>query len=430
MMSRFGRAMIFAAACGAFTAVTGGCKWIRVQAIDLFTPKYEVETPANLEPSFTGKDVKRDKVMVGLLPVADGMKELTDIQFPPTSGSVMYVLTKAGKLHWFDLKRKRRGLIAELKVPTSSEQGLLGLAFHPDFKTNGLFYLNYSVESGGPRRSRVAEWKHSNPAEPGGGSASEKRIIFEIEQPYQNHNAGQLAFGPDGMLYVGWGDGGFRDDPNKDGQNTKTLLGTMMRIDVNKSADGKNYAIPADNPFVGNAKYRPEIWAYGLRNPWKYSFGPRGRLIVADVGQNAWEEISVVERGGNYGWNVFEADHCFDKNPACAKAGSYVRPVWEYGREEGGSITGGFVYTGNSVGQLKGRYLFGDFMSGRIWALELPADSKAGPKASKVHSLGKWPVLISTFGRDNSGEVYVGDYAKGVVYKITVGKKKVAARKN
>ena len=275
--------------------------------------------------------------------------------------------------------------------------------------------MHYSATSAGREVSRVSEWTLTDRNEIAVAKITRERILLEVEQPYPNHNAGQLAFGPDGMLYIGQGDGGFRADPHRHGQNPATLLGSMLRIDVRPDeSGGRPYTIPADNPYPAG-KAAPEAFAIGFRNPWKYSFDPRGRLIVADVGQDKHEEISIVEAGKNYGWDVREAGHCFNPASDCPRAG-FVDPVHEYGREEGKSITGGFVYTGRRLPELQGKYVFGDFVSGRIWAMDLP--ESAGQRVKTVYSLGKWPVLISTFGQDENGEIYLGDYAQGGIFQL------------
>jgi glucose/arabinose dehydrogenase len=211
------------------------------------------------------------------------------------------------------------------------------------------------------------------------------------------------------MLYVGLGDGGAANDPQDNGQKPGALLGKMLRLDV----DGASL-VPSDNPFVGREGWRPEIWAYGLRNPWRYVFAPDGRLVVADVGQNLWEEVSVVGRGDNMGWARREGAHCFPPKRQCSAEGM-VDPIHEYGREEGISITGGVFATGDAVPALRGKYLFADFGSGRFWAIDLP---KGVQRVDTVHSLGRWPVTPSAFGRDAAGNVYVADFARGIVYRF------------
>ena len=347
--------------------------------------------------------------------------EVTDIQFVPGSSKRALVLLKSGSAHHVSFEPGRAVTrtdspeVLRIPVRTNSELGLLGLAFHPKYLDNGLFYLNYSPADG-KTRTRIAEWQLDN-RRLGHERAVERRVILEVDQPYDNHNAGQLAFGPDGMLYVGFGDGGKRDDPLRAGQDLGVLLGKMLRIDVDKPGAGRAYAIPPDNPFVGRAGARPEIWAYGLRNPWRYAFDARGRLIVADVGQNEFEEVDIVERGDNLGWVVREGRHCFPPGASCTGEG-FKDPVFEYPRQDGKSITGGTVYQGRQLPFLSGKYLCADYVSGNLWALELPSNSRGDADAAL---LGRFPHAITTFGRAHDGEVYAGDFATGELLKLAPG---------
>jgi glucose/arabinose dehydrogenase len=275
-----------------------------------------------------------------------------------------------------------------------------------------LFYLNYNPVDGS-QRTRISEWQLDR-KRLGHEPAREQRVILEVEQPFPNHNAGQLAFGPDGMLYIGLGDGGKRADPHGHGQNRSTLLGSMLRIDVNTRGNGKPYGIPKDNPYLSQADSRPEIWAYGLRNPWRYTFDPGGRLIVADVGQDDFEEVHIVERGDNLGWAIREGKHCFPPGAECSAEG-FAEPVFEYPRSLGQSITGGVVYQGSALPQLSGKYLCADYQLGNVWALSLPARAQ-GKADSQL--LGRWPRALTVFARDAEGEVYVGDFGSGDVLKL------------
>ncbi len=359
------------------------------------------------------------KVMAGvdLEVVARGFQENTDIQFVPGQPELAVVLQKGGTAKVTKPSASAPPNAAEshtvlsLEVQTSSELGLLGLAFHPKFEQNGLFYLNYNPKQG-KLRTRIAEW-HVPPAEITTARANERRVILEVAQPFTNHNAGQLAFGPDGFLYVGLGDGGAGGDPHDNGQNLGALLGKMLRIDIDRKDAGLEYAVPPDNPFVKTGGARPEIWAYGLRNPWRYSFDPQGRLIVADVGQNLWEEVDIVGAGENLGWRLREGRHCYEPKEGCRTEG-LVEPIFEYGRDLGQSITGGYVYLGKNVPALSGRYVFGDFVTGRIWSLELPA------KRAYVEArlLGEFSRSVATFGRDGAGELYVGDFVTGEILRF------------
>ena len=239
---------------------------------------------------------------------------------------------------------------------------------------------------------------------------------MRLAQPFVNHDGGCLRFGPDGMLYIGWGDGGAGGDTLNEGQNGANWLGSMLRIDVDAMGadageDGTPYGIPADNPFLGRKDVLPETFAIGLRNPWRFTFAPDGRLVVADVGQDAWEEVGFAVAGDNLGWKIMEGRSCF-KADHCDQAGLRL-PFHVYGRAEGGSVTGGEVAL--SSGPLQDLYVFGDYLSGRLWALRLPADVSG--TASSI-ALGEWPIHPSTFGRDPRGRVYVADHSRGILYRI------------
>lgn len=370
-----------------------------------------------LTPTFEGVDGQRRQIGVGLVQVAEGFDQPTDIQAVPGQAGRLVVLEKSGAAKWWVPASGEVGPWLRRAVLTRSEQGLLGLAFHPKFASNGRFFVNYSVDVGGQKTTRVAEWAVAAGKALAETAPREVRTIIEVAQPWANHNAGQLAFGPDAMLYVGLGDGGAANDPKGHGQNLGTLLGSMLRIDVDRPGEGgRAYAIPADNPFVKQAGARPEIWAYGLRNPWRYAFAPDGRLVVADVGQNRYEEIAIVGKGENHGWNRREGRHCFPPGSDCADFAS-VDPIWEYPRSEGVSVTGGLVYTG-SVVALRGLYVFGDYGSGRLWALPLPS-AEGGAASEPVRALGRFEVSPTAFGVDHDGEMYVADFARGRIYRIT-----------
>lgn len=352
--------------------------------------------------------------------VALGFQQATDIQFVPGAPLRAVILQKTGTARVVTLpapgesrqaQAKSSPLLFRVEVRDRSELGLLGLAFSPKFRENGLVYVNYNPKSG-EMRTRVSEW-FVPPDRVGVDAAKERRVILEVEQPYPNHDGGGLAFGPDGMLYIGLGDGGSADDPHDHGQNLGSLLGKMLRIDVARKDTGREYAIPSDNPFVRTSGARPEIWAYGLRNPWRYSFDPKGRLVAGDVGQNLWEEITFVERGANLGWKVREGAHCFSPSENCRTAG-LVDPIFDYDRAQGVSVTGGFVVTGKRVPSVQGRYVFGDFGTGRLWSLELPD----APKRAKATYLGRFGYAFSTFGRDADGELYAADFGPGGIYRL------------
>jgi glucose/arabinose dehydrogenase len=292
---------------------------------------------------------------------------------------------------------------------SASEQGLLGLAFHPDYATNGSLFVNYTNRAGDTVISRF-----SVSSDAGGANPSSEVILLTIEQPAGNHNGGHLAFGADGYLYAGLGDGGGAADQFGNGQNGSTFLGAMLRLDVDSE---QPYAVPAANPFVGIASVRDEIWAIGLRNPWRFSFDRlTGDLYIADVGQNRYEEVSVQPAdsvgGQNYGWPVMEGLHCFPEDRACDQAGLTL-PVVEYDHAQGCSVTGGYVYRGPEFPLLEGIYVYGDYCSGRIWGLALSSEGSWGSA-----QLARVGINLSSFGEDEAGELYVVDMGQGELYKL------------
>jgi glucose/arabinose dehydrogenase len=411
MQQHWKKALILVLLVAGIVASVTWCQSARKSAINAFTPEYKAEEGA-LEAVIDGNDVGRPRLPAKLTVLFEKLIQPTDLQFVPGDPQLLLVLEKAGPLKWVDLATKQTGTVMTLKVLDESEQGLLGLAFHPKYQENGRLFLFTTVKVGGDDVDRVAEWRIPPGSDWRKTAPTEHHVLLDVKDPYQNHNAGQLTFGPDGFLYVGQGDGGWKDDPHGNGQNTAALLGKMLRLDV----DGKEpYAVPPSNPFVGKAGFAPEIFAYGLRNPWRYSFDPAGRLIVGDVGQDDFEEVDLVPAGANLGWKIREAMHCFDPKEGCKSEG-LLDPIWEYGRDDGGSITGGYVSTSDHFPALKGKYVVGDFLSGRIWAIDLP--DEPGQKAKQVYALGRWPILISTFGRDAEGKVYVADYPRGRILRI------------
>ncbi len=395
------------------------CTRIRSWLVDTFTPEYTAEKrEVSLVPRYDKTESGLKKIPVGLLPVSQGFSAITDMEFLPQSNDRLVILEKAGRLKVLDLIQKKSYTLAKLAVLAKSEQGLLGIAFHPDYRHNGKFYLNYSVKSHGSSVNRISAWTTDDISLNSSAKLKEVEVILEVIQPYPNHNGGSLVFGPDGMLYIGLGDGGWRGDIGENAQNIATLLGSILRIDVNHKEKGKSYAIPPDNPFLMNPSARHEIWAFGLRNPWKYSFDSRGRLLLADVGQDKYEEVDIIVRGGNYGWDEREATHCYEPSKNCLNE-SVVDPVYEYTHQEGQSITGGYVYEGSAVKALFGKYILADFVGGWIRAIDLP-DSPY-QKTKDIYTLGRFDMLISTFARDSRGELYLADYSKGGVYRLVRG---------
>ena len=295
-------------------------------------------------------------------------------------------------------------LFLDLRATTApwtrwNEEGLLGLAFHPRYEENGEFFVCQSVV-GEKRMQHVSRFRVSK-SDPDRAEPASEEVVLSIEQPFWNHNGGSIAFGPDGLLYVGLGDGGSRNDPFGHGQRLDVLFGKILRIDVDRREAGLGYGIPSDNPLVGRADARPEIYAWGLRNPWQLAFDPpTGRLWAADVGQDVIEEIDLVVKGGNYGWSGMEGTKPFGSKGA---SGPVIDPVWEYDHQVGKSVTGGRVYRGRAIPELAGRYVYGDFVSGRLWAL---AVDDAGRAVSNVSI--PWNGLpLYGFGEDGDGELYV-----------------------
>jgi quinoprotein glucose dehydrogenase len=286
-----------------------------------------------------------------------------------------------------------------------NEEGLLGLAFHPNYEENGQFFIYYTsreIQPDGEHLSVISRLRVSQD-DPNKADPASEEVLMTIEQPYWNHNGGTIVFGPDGFLYIGLGDGGAANDPHGHGQDLETLLGSILRIDVNTKSDGLAYGIPADNPFVGRPDARPEIYAYGIRNVWRIAFDAEtGHLWAGDVGQDLWEEIDIIQKGGNYGWNLREGQHPFGKNGAEASP-ELIDPIFEYHHDIGKSITGGSVYRGQRVPQLVGKYVYADYVSGDIWALDYDEESQM-VRGNYSVPWEKLPVM--TFGEDEAGELY------------------------
>ena len=322
----------------------------------------------------------------------------------------LFIVEKTGHVYIFDKSSKKKNLYfdaSSLITTGGSEQGLLSIAFHPNFENNGYLFIFYTAVNGDNTLARLTVDTPSTDKI----DLKTLEVLFAVEDPASNHNGGMLVFGKDGYLYIGMGDGGRGGDPWNNAQNLETLLGKMLRINVDKPT---GYSIPKDNPFVSKINARPEIWAYGLRNPWRHSFdSATGDLWIADVGQNKWEEIhwrSANSKGGeNYGWRLMEGNHCFLPKRKCDN-GKLVKPVAEYSHRHGCSITGGYVYRGKTISELQGKYIFGDFCTGTIWTV----DKNAG---FEMQELFKTDLNISSFGEDSNGELYVVDY-RGAVYKL------------
>jgi glucose/arabinose dehydrogenase len=321
----------------------------------------------------------------------------------------VFVATQRGVIHVFpnDQAASQSKVFLDIQSKVvyndqKNEEGFLGLAFHPDYERTGELFAYYTTTDE-PQTSVISRFRVS-PDDPNKALADSEAEIMRIKQPYWNHNGGTIAFGPDGMLYVALGDGGSGNDPHGNGQNLSTLLGSILRIDVDEKTGDRAYGIPKDNPFVGRSEARGEIWANGIRNVWRLAFDPETKLLwAADVGQNLWEEINIIERGGNYGWNLREAAHTFGTKGGGAKA-DLIDPIWEYDHEIGKSITGGFVYRGTRLPELVGYYLYADYVSGRLWALKY--DHEAGQVIANMGIPSKTTNQVISYGEDEEGEVY------------------------
>lgn len=321
-------------------------------------------------------------------------------------GNRLAVVTQPGRIFVFENQPETDSAALFLdirdRVQDGGEEGLLGLAFDPDYTNNGYFYVYYSAAE--PRRSVISRFEVGT--DPDAAEPASEQVLLEFEQPFSNHNGGMLAFGPDGRLYIASGDGGSGNDPQNNAQSLDTLLGKILRI--NPQAGN---LIPADNPFVGNPDARGEIWAYGLRNPWRFSFDRlTGTLWAGDVGQGAFEEIDIIQKGGNYGWRVYEGNQS-NINPDNLPASDFIAPVWTYGRSEGASITGGYVYRGAGLPELRDYYIYADFISGNVWALQYSGmTAVANSKIAEVPN-------PSSFGEDAAGELYITSF-DGSIYKF------------
>ncbi len=343
---------------------------------------------------------------------------ILELTYAKGDGNRLFAMDQRGLIFSFenrpDVEKSTLFLDLQSKVsrwfdPGANEQGMLGLAFHPKFKENGQFFVSYTQRN--THRSIISRFRVSK-ENPSKADPASEEILLDVEQPYQNHNGGSIEFGPDGYLYVSFGDGGARNDPNATGQNRGQFLGSILRIDVNSKSDGKNYGIPSDNPFVNVSGVRPEIFAHGLRNPWRIAFDSKsGRFWCGDVGQELWEEVNVISKGGNYGWSNREGSHSFGNRPNVPGVGKPIEPVWEYDHSVGKSITGGRVYNASRVKELAGKYIYADYVSGSVWALTY--DPATG-KATRNEQVIEKGIPVLAFGEDQNGEVYyMIDSARG-----------------
>ena len=384
---------------------------------------------------FAGNDL-------AVLKIADVPAKALYITQAPKDNTRLFVVIQTGKIFiiknnqtlntpFLDISDRVHGSL----LP-GSEEGMLGLAFHPNYNINGYFFVNYVNKNDSTIISRF-----SVSADPNLARKDSEKLILGLKQPFGNHNGGHIIFGPkDGMLYIGLGDGGNSGDPYNNAQNQNSLLGSILRIDIN---NGDPYSIPIDNPFFNQKNKKQEIFSYGLRNPWRFSFDRKTNdIIIGDVGQNLWEEINwntwEETRGGNFGWRIMEGNHCYNPEEFCDTT-DLILPIHEYpnnaaymkiliGMDDkeatGCSVTGGYVYRGNENKNLWGSYIFGDYCTGRIWSFRLKGDKPVAfknlRKELKKHST-ELPLFISSFGEDNSGELYVVDYL-GSIYKFISNK--------
>ncbi|MEE9166307.1 MAG: PQQ-dependent sugar dehydrogenase [Candidatus Neomarinimicrobiota bacterium] len=344
-----------------------------------------------------------------------------DLQHPPDGSNRLFVVEKSGMIYVFEndpnvMEKKVFLDIRDSVFDAAPEAGLLGLAFHPDHMNNGYFYVNYTNVRPGNEDSMytiVSRFSVSDNDQNSADAESEVTII-RIQQPLEHHNGGQIIFGPDGYFYIGMGDGGLGGN----GQNLETLLGALLRIDVDNPQGDYNYGIPEDNPFADSSMGR-EIFAYGFRNPWRFSFDAiTGSIWLGDVGHVRYEEIDIVVAGQNYGWDIVEGAHCYDRyRPSSSPTGcdttGLTMPVWEYGRSLGEAIIGGFVYRGSQIPSLYGKYIYGDFEFGTVWSLDYNGIDP--PTSSELFQMGPWSV--TSFGVDKDNELYICTF-NGKIYRM------------
>ncbi len=377
-------------------------------------PTIPASTPTQWPPT-PSPIAQRPPFTLSVEPLQSGFQRPVYLTHAGDGSGRLFVVEQAGRIYVITDARSPAALyldITTLVDSSANERGLLSVAFHPDFKSNGLFFINYTRKPDGA--TVIARYRVSsdpNVADPGSAI-----VILTIPQPEANHNGGLVQFGPDGYLYIGMGDGGGQGDRHGtmgNGQNLGSLLGKLLRIDVN----GNPYSIPASNPFQARAGARPEIWAYGLRNPWRWSFDRRtGDLYIADVGQDTYEEIDfqpAADPGGeNYGWRLMEGKHCFNPSSGCEQPGLTL-PVAEYDHSRGCSVTGGYVYRGARYPWLDGLYFFADYCSGIVWTL-----NRNPPGAWEMVERTRLSFQPSSFGQDPAGELYLVGHDDGTIYRL------------
>ena len=349
---------------------------------------------------------------IKIKPVAKGLKAPVGLTHSADGSGRLFIIEQEGTIQILINGKLLKDPFLDIRdrVASGGEMGLLGLAFHPKFSKTGRFFVNYTSRSNG-LKTVISEFKvqdSSNRVKP-----ETERVLLTIPQPYSNHNGGHLAFGPNGKLYIGMGDGGAGNDPHRYGQNLSSLLGKVLRIDVEQSAEGLPYSIPLDNPFIDQKNVAPEIWAYGLRNPWRFSFDSMTQLLyLGDVGQNAREEINIIKKGGNYGWHIMEGKICTPSiNKKCNQKGLEF-PILDYSRSTGFVVIGGYVYRGSSMPDLCGIYLYADYGNGKIFGLRYDGHSVIENRMILPSGL-----RLTSFGEDEAHELYILD-ADGSVFKI------------
>ncbi len=343
---------------------------------------------------------------------------ILELTYADDDSNRLFAISQSGEIFTFenrsDVEKSHLFLDLTQKVsqwtsPGANEQGLLGLALHPQFKSNGQFFVCYTSRD--DDRSVLSRFRVSK-SNPNQADPQSEEVILEVAQPFKNHNGGSIEFGSDGYLYVGLGDGGLRNDPHANGQDLSTLLGSILRIDIDQPNGERKYGIPADNPFKDVEGARPEIYAFGQRNPWRIAFDKStGLLWAGDVGQELWEEVNIIRKGGNYGWSVREGTQPFGNREADPSLSDPIDPIWEYDHGVGKSITGGRVYRSSRVPELAGKYIYADYVSGSVWALSY--DDSAG-KVTRNEQVIASGIPVLAFGQDPSGEVYyMIDSARG-----------------
>lgn len=344
--------------------------------------------------------------------VATGLSQPVDIQNAGDGSGRLFIVERGGDIRILQNGQLLPAPFLDIRDRITSigvEQGLLGLTFHPKYASNGEFFVNYIDLNGNTVIARF----HVSTSDPNLVDPSSEVDLLHVNQPYPNHNGGGLAFGPDGYLYIGLGDGGSERDPQRTGQNLQTLLGKMLRIDVDH---GDSYTIPPDNPFI-NGGGLPEIWASGLRNPWRFSFDSlTGDLYIADVGQDAWEEVDFIQPGMpggmNFGWSYYEGKHQYNDQPPANLV--FTFPVIEYSHAYGCAVTGGYAYRGTANPDWQGVYFYGDYCSGTVWGL-----IHTGEQTWQTKELFSTAAKITTFGTDESGELYLADYRSGKILRLS-----------